>query len=166
MKSCWHKISRIFSWFNLCRFSWAARSAAPWFGSQSHSTAYPLSQIFLILSPRFQGRRVTGESISITSIFFQLSILIYYSQRGISFILHLVLYQDIVLTLCGRIWCGVGIIAYPHKISAHLHRSYRNWRVLLDSDYGLTSRVRQVCSWLQNMTAVINRCGRKSICRW
>ena len=110
MNTRWHKSAGVFLWFYLIHLRRAARSAAPWFGSQSHSTAYPSSAILLILPQRFLGRRWTGDSIFVTSIFFQLSILIYYPQCGIHVFLIWRWIAIFIWHWAGWIWCGLGIL--------------------------------------------------------
>ena len=92
--------------------SMAARSAAPWFGSKSHSTA-PLDTFFDF---SFTSSMSPGLHLCIPwreYICYQyISSLIYsylLSTMSDSLFLHLVLCQNIHLTLCGRIWCGVGL---------------------------------------------------------
>ena len=46
MNTRWHKISGWFLWISLCHLWRAARSAAPWFGSQSHIRASPHKRYF------------------------------------------------------------------------------------------------------------------------
>ena len=110
MKTRWYEISGWFLWICVCLLWRAARSAAPWFGSQSHSTAYPSQTILLILPQRFLCRRWTGDSIFVTSIFFQLSILIYYPQCGIHFFLIWHWIAIFIWHWAGWIWCGLGIL--------------------------------------------------------
>ena len=92
--------------------SMAARSAAPWFGSKSHSTA-PLDHFFDF---SFTSSMSPGLHLCIPwreYICYQYISSIIYSYllftTSDSLFLHPALYQNLHLTLCGRIWCGVGL---------------------------------------------------------
>ena len=102
--------------------SMAARSAAPWFGSKSHSTA-PLDTFFWF--PLFTSSISPGLHLCIPwreYICYQYISSIIYSYllftTSDSLFLHPALCQNIHLTLCGRIWCGVGLLLFFIKSPA------------------------------------------------
>ena len=109
--------------------SMAARSAAPWFGSQSHSTA-PLDHFFDFsftssMSPGLHLCIPWREYICyqyISSIIYSYLL----STMSDSLFLYPALYQNIHLTLCGGnlMWCG--IIAVLHQKPGRLQRSYQS----------------------------------------
>ena len=122
MKTRWYEISGWFLWICFCHLWRAARSAAPWFGSKSHSTA-PLDTFFDFSFSHHQCRRgctcaYPGESISVISILVLLSILIYYPQCQIHFFFIRHCVRIFILTLCGKIWCGVGLLLFFIKSPA------------------------------------------------